>query len=126
MYPSFDRVCRDYILGFMHKHFPDRDSLVVPRSPLPTDADSPEIQNFFSGADYREDFRLLNNLVRTRGYNIPPLVNAYMALSPTMRVFGTAINDEFGDVEETGIFLSIEEILEEKKQRHILTFSPNA
>lgn len=126
MYPSFDRVCRDHILGFMHKHFPDRDNLVLPRSPLPTDADSPEIQNFFSGADYREDFRLLNNLVRTRGYNIPPLVNAYMALSPTMRVFGTAINDEFGDVEETGIFLSIEEILEEKKQRHILTFSPNA
>ncbi len=124
MYPSFDAVCRDHILGFMHKHFPDPDNLVTPRSPLPTNADSPEIQNFFNGADYREDYRILNNLVRANGLNIPPLVNAYMSLSPTMRVFGTAINDEFGNVEETGILLSIEEILEEKKQRHILTFSP--
>ena len=39
-----------------------------------------------------------------------------------MRIFGTAINDEFGDVEETGIFLNIDDIFEEKKQRHISTY----
>ena len=60
--------------------------------------------------------------MRQQGYNIPPLVNAYMGLSPTMRIFGTAINDEFGDVEETGIFLAIDDIFEEKKQRHISTY----
>lgn len=45
-----------------------------------------------------------------------------MNLSPSMRMFGTAINDEFGDVEESGIFFAISEITEEKKGRHILTF----
>lgn len=45
-----------------------------------------------------------------------------MGLSPTMRMFGTAINDEFGDVEESGIFFAISEIFEEKKRRHIGTF----
>ena len=45
-----------------------------------------------------------------------------MSLSPTMRMFGTAINDEFGDVEESGIFLTISEIIEDKKRRHIDTF----
>lgn len=39
-----------------------------------------------------------------------------------MKVFGTAINHEFGDVEETGIFFKISEIFEEKKRRHIHTF----
>lgn len=39
-----------------------------------------------------------------------------------MKIFGTAINDEFGDVEETGIFLTISDIFEEKKQRHIETY----
>ena len=53
------------------------------------------------------------------GYNIPPLVNAYMTLSPTMKLFGTAINDGFGDVEEPGILIAVDEILEEKRMRHI-------
>jgi hypothetical protein len=39
-----------------------------------------------------------------------------------MRMFGTAINYEFGDVEESGIFFVIDEIYEAKKQRHIDTF----
>ena len=49
-------------------------------------------------------------------------VNAYMNLSPTMKLFGTAINYGFGDVEETGILINIDEIFEEKRMRHIDTF----
>jgi len=119
MYPQYNRECRDMILGFMHKHFPDPDKLVTPIDALPTSADSPEIQSRFSGSDYKEDFRILNHFIREHNLKIPPLVNSYMALSPTMRMFGTAINREFGDVEESGIFLKISEIFEEKKTRHI-------
>ena len=39
-----------------------------------------------------------------------------------MRMFGTAINYGFGDVEETGILITVDEILEEKKMRHIESF----
>ena len=45
-----------------------------------------------------------------------------MSLSPTMRMFGTAINYGFGDVEETGILIAVDEILEEKRMRHIQSF----
>jgi hypothetical protein len=45
-----------------------------------------------------------------------------MNLSPTMRTFGSAINDHFGDVEETGIMVSIEDIYPSKKDRHINTY----
>ena len=65
---------------------------------------------------------MLNTEGRKLGYNIPPLVNAYMSLSPTMRMFGTAINDGFGDVEETGILIAVDEILEEKRVRHIESY----
>lgn len=122
MYPSYNRQCRDLILGFMHKHFPDAERLVWPKEPLDTEADSEEVQSILSEEDYKEDFKILNHFVREQGYTIPPLVNAYMGLSPTMKVFGTAINREFGDVEESGIFLKIDEIFEEKKLRHIGTF----
>lgn len=122
MYPSYNRECRDLILGFMHKHFPDNENLVKPITPLVTDADTDKVQSVLSEDDYKEDFKILNRIIREHGYTIPPLVNAYMGLSPTMRVFGTAINLEFGDVEESGIFLKIDEIFEEKKLRHIGTF----
>lgn len=122
MYPAFGRENLDLILGFLNKHFPDIEELVRPIHPICTNAMAPEIQDKFSGENYKEDYKILNRLIREKGLNIPPLVSAYMSLSPTMRVFGTAVNDEFGDVEESGIFLTISEILQEKKDRHINTF----
>lgn len=122
MYPNYSKHCRNLILHFLHKHFPDNDNLVWPKTPIDTGADDEAIAQIFTGENFKEDYRILNAEVRQHGYNIPPLFNAYMGLSPTMRIFGTAVNDEFGDVEETGIFLTIEEIFEEKKQRHISTF----
>ncbi len=122
MYPEYSAKCRNMILYFMHKHFPDPDRLATPVNPLQTDIDVHEMRRLFQGATFAEDYRILNHAIRENGLNIPPLVNAYMSLSPTMKMFGTAVNDEFGDVEESGIFLDISEILEEKKKRHIDTF----
>lgn len=122
MYPSYNRECRDLILYFLHRHFPDSDNLVRPIRPLPLDIDEEAMQTLFCGSGFADDYRILNRAIRAHGFNIPPLVNAYMSLSPTMRMFGTAINDEFGFVEESGIFFAISEIFEEKKRRHIGTF----
>lgn len=122
MYPSYIERCRDMILYFLHKHFPDPDDLVRPIRPLNTCIDPQAMEHLFTGDSFKADYRILNAEVRRYGVTIPPLVNAYMSLSPTMRMFGTAINDEFGDVEESGIFLVIDEIFEEKKQRHIQSF----
>lgn len=124
MYPSYIQSCRDMILYFMHKHFPDREELVRPIKPLEQSYDPAEMAAIFTGDNFKDDYHILNTRVRAHGLNIPPLVNAYMSLSPTMRMFGTAINDEFGNVEESGIFLVIDEILDEKKRRHIETFHP--
>ena len=120
MYPSYGEECRDMILGFMHRHFPDPDRLAWPIIPLESNALGEKVQSMYKGECYKEDFKILNNFIRQHGKKIPPLVNAYMALSPTMRMFGTAINREFGDVEESGIFVTVADIFEEKKQRHML------
>lgn len=122
MYPSYSAECRNMILYFLSKHFPDPEHLVVPITPLDTGMDVAAMEALFTGDSFKEDYKILNKAIREHGYNIPPLVNAYMSLSPTMRMFGTAINDEFGDVEESGIFFAISEIFEEKKQRHIGTY----
>ena len=119
MYPSYIRRGRDMILYFLKKHFDDKDNLITPMKPLKIETDPSELAKLFSEDDFKADYRILNNEIRNMGYNIPPLVNAYMNLSPTMKLFGTAINYGFGDVEETGILIAVDEILEEKRVRHI-------
>lgn len=119
MYPSYTRQCRNMILYFLHKHFPDPDALVRPIHPLKAEIDEEAMESLFTGTCFKENYRILKHAIAERGDTIPPLVNAYMSLSPTMRMFGTAINDEFGYVEESGIFFTIDEIYGEKKKRHI-------
>lgn len=122
MYPSYHRQGRDMILYFLNKHFHDKDSLITPIHPLQIEANPEELKELFCHESFKEDYKILNREVRKLGYNIPPLVNAYMGLSPTMRMFGTAVNYGFGDVEETGILIAVNEILESKRIRHIESF----
>ena len=123
MYPSYNRRCRDMILYFLKKYYEDKDQLILPMHPLHMEHDPKEFDALFIGKNFKEDYVILNREVRSLGVNIPPLVNTYMLSSPTMKVFGTAINDGFGDVEETGIFIKISEITDEKRLRHIETFA---
>ena len=122
MYPSYIRKGRDMILYFLKKYFDDKENLIIPMKPLELETNPQELETLFSGKNFKEDYLILNREIRQLGYNIPPLVNAYMSLSPTMKLFGTAINYGFGDVEETGILIAIDEIFENKRKRHIDTF----
>ena len=113
------------ILYFLKKHFGEKDGLITPMKPLEMETDEAELARIFCKDSFKDDYRILNGEIRKLGFNIPPLVNAYMSLSPTMRMFGTAINYGFGDVEETGILIAVDEILEEKRMRHIESFVKN-
>ena len=122
MYPRFNILARDMILYFLQKYFPDPDQLVVPCNPVQLVTEEQEFEHIFFGKDYNEDYKILINKVRMLNESIPPLVNAYMNLSSTMRVFGTVINNHFGDVEETGILITIKDIYDIKKDRHVSSY----
>ncbi|MCF8373718.1 MAG: GNAT family N-acetyltransferase [Bacteroidales bacterium] len=122
MYPHFNQEARDYLLYFINTYFADKDNLVKPIIPLKFHLSDDELKAIFPGNDYKEDYKILSQKVRDLGVNIPPLINAYMNLSPTMRSFGTAMNDEFGNVEETGIMITIEDIYNTKTKRHIESY----
>ena len=125
MYPNYSRPGRDMILYFLRKHFGDKEGLVTPIHPLQIETDEHQLEALFCKDTFKDNYKILNAEVRRLGYNIPPLVNAYMSLSPTMRMFGTAINPEFGNVEETGILIAVDEILVEKRMRHIQSYVEN-
>lgn len=119
MYPNYDRESRDFLLHFMHHYFPDKENLMQPYHALEQNYDKAFVESQLRELDFKDGFKVLNSFVRERGENVPPLVNIYMHLSPTMKTFGTAVNEDFGDVEETGILVTIPDIYEDKKERHI-------
>lgn len=122
MYPDFDTFARDMILFFMNKYFPDNEDLLKPYDPLKLTTRQKVLDSIFTGANYDEDYRILTQKVRRLKENIPPLVNAYMNLSGSMKTFGTSINTAFGDVEETAIIITIADIYDYKKDRHMGSF----
>jgi hypothetical protein len=122
MYTHFHTKARNLILYFFQKYFKDHENLVTPIEPLDLGINVPEMEKIFNGGSYKEDYKILSQKVREFGENIPPLINSYMNLSPSMKTFGTVINHEFGNVEETGIILTISDIYEAKTDRHIETY----
>ena len=121
MYPSYNRIARDLILGFLKIYFPDDQNLVTPFPELRIDLkmDMDKIRHHFTGKDYDQEYKALIRFVRHYGEQIPPLINAYANLSSTMKVFGTSVNPHFGNVEETGILIRVTDIYPEKKERHL-------
>lgn len=119
MYTDFNREARDTILRFMHHYFPDPDGLAIVDSPVVLEYECKDFMEKLQGLDYKDGHKLLNTTVRDLGENIPPLFNNYMNLSPTMRTFGTTTNSHFGDVEETGIMVTIQDIYDQKKDRYV-------
>ncbi|MBQ6068764.1 MAG: GNAT family N-acetyltransferase [Bacteroidales bacterium] len=122
MYPQMNPKAKDLIRFFLKKHFPDRDGLVWPYEALPMGADLNELDALFSGRNYKEDYQILVRSVRSLGSVVPAMLNAYMNLSPTMRSFGTAMNVDFGNTDETGLLVALHDIAPEKKQRYFESY----
>ena len=124
MYKNYNQRARNLLLYFLNKHFPDNDNLVSPKEPFDTGTNITEMKSIFTGEKYMEDYKILSQKVRAFGENIPPLINAYMNLSPSMKCFGTAINPHFGNVEETALMITINDMYKAKVERHVNNYTP--
>jgi len=119
MYTNYNKEARDFLLHFLHNYFPDNENLIEPHDPIDQNYNKIEFDSLIKNLNFKDGFKILNSFVKQRGEFIPPLVNIYMNLSPTMKTFGTSVNREFGNVEETGILIKFADIYKEKVDRYI-------
>lgn len=119
MYDKYNTSARNALLHFLKHYFPDNEQLVWPIHPLNIDDDLSEFKISIEGKNFDEGVKVLNQYLKSYGENIPPLINSYMRLSPSMKSFGTAVNPDFGGVEETGILVKVADVYPEKKERHL-------
>ncbi|MFD1550963.1 hemolysin [Putridiphycobacter roseus] len=119
MYQSYPALAKSMILSFMHYYFPDNDKLVWPKQTLDIDIKNRRILSLIEGKPFNVGYKLLQAEIRACDAKIPPLINNYMGLSATMKTFGTAVNNDFGAVDETAILVTIDDIFDKKKERHL-------
>ncbi len=121
MYPHYNHKARNIILCFLHQNFNDNEELLKPYKHLNRFERHKKLERLFTEPTYEENYKTLLKSVRKLNETVPPLFNAYMNLSPTMKCCGTALNAPFGDVEETAIIITIDDIYEIKKDRYFPT-----
>ena len=125
MYLDYHKKGRDLILSFINHFFKDSQQLIIPKKPLSLHHDTNYFIDEIKKLEYKDAYKLLNKQLKSYETSIPPLIAAYMNLSSSMKSFGTVLNSNFGDVEETGILISIDDIYTQKKDRHINTYKAN-
>ena len=118
IYPDYDKNSLALIQRFLYKHFPDPDALITPKVPYRVNVDGRLLDLILRDQDFKQDYRNLKDAVRRLGTSIPPLVNSYMNSSPTMKMFGSSVNDEFFNSIETGILVDFDEMYADKRDRH--------
>lgn len=118
MYTTYKPSARNLLIWFLHRYFPDNDRLITAHTPLKLELDDDNYEKLFVGESYRENYHILLQTIRELNEIMPPIINAYMNLSPTMKVFDTFANLDFGDVEETGILITIPDIYSDKSKRY--------
>jgi len=73
----------------------------------------------FVGNDSSSDYKTLQKVIRHEGESIPSMFSAYIGLSDTMRFFGSIFDPDFGSVYESGIMITMADLLETKRKRYI-------
>ncbi len=122
MYENYNIKARDILLFFLRKHFGGYEYLMKTKNEIQITSPIEEMQSIFPSDDFKENHKILNQQVKKLGENIPPLINSYIQLSSSIKIFGTGINSHFGDVIETGLLITIEDIFPEKAERHIESY----
>jgi hypothetical protein len=123
IYREYPTEARELVMCFLRKYFGRGHRLLRIRKEVKVEKKTrARYYRIFKGLDYKEGYRVLKAKVQELGVAIPPLVNTYMNLSPTMVYFGTGINDEFGDVYDSGILVTYKDLYPEKRKRHSDTF----
>ena len=123
IYPHVNEEARCAIMYFMNRFFGHQVELIYPKIPLQIPEQLKlEFDKYFTETDYKDNFRLLNSYVKERKETIPPLIHAYIELSSSMQTYGTAQDPDFGNIYDTGMIITIDDIYEAKRARYVETF----
>ena len=123
IYSSSPELSRKAMVYYLDMCFGDRKGLITSKNPETCTPEQVEMfKEMFTGADYKENYQILNNYVKSFGDTIPPLIHSYIGLSSSMKTFRTTFDPDFGDCYDTAMMITIADIYQEKTERYINSY----
>jgi hypothetical protein len=123
IYSTSPDKSRKAMIYYLEKFFGDREKMLVSKHPETcTDEERAEFDAMFCADTAKENYKILNNFVKSMNDSIPPLIHSYIELSSTMKTFGTTFDPDFGDCYDTAMIITIADIYEPKYKRYIESY----
>ncbi len=123
IYSNYPVTARELIYEYLSRNFPDPDHLITSRNLIHVSQKTKYIANkLYIEKDASGNYKALQKAIRAQGVTIPSMFHAYIGLTDTMRVFGSIFDADFGSVFETGIMITMDDLLETKKMRYIVPY----
>jgi hypothetical protein len=120
IYEHYPVVARELIYEYLYRYFPDPDNMISPKKIIHISLENEQLaKELFVGNDSSSDYKALQRAIRHQGESIPSMFSAYIGLSDTMRFFGSIFDPDFGSVYESGIMITMADLLETKRKRYI-------
>ena len=118
VYPDYNPTARELIYAYLDRYHHGQEGLIAPYHLQPIEP----IETPFEGNDPQENYHILQHAVREQGTVIPPMFSAYLNLTNELQFFGTAIEETFSNVYDSGIMVDLETVYPEKKERYITPY----
>jgi hypothetical protein len=123
IYSKYPVTARELIYEYLSRYFPDPDKLIFPKNIIHVSQKSKALaKKLYIEKDSSGNYKELQKAIRAQGETIPSMFHAYIGLTDTMRVFGSIFDADFGDVYETGIMITMDDLLETKKMRYVVPY----
>ncbi len=120
IYKEYPQLARELLYEYMNLHCPDPDQLILPKVPITISEESKKIAEIvLTEKSAPANYKALQKTIRHIGTTVPPMFNAYIGLTDTLRMFGTMIDVHFGNTYESAIMLTMNDLTESKRQRYI-------
>lgn len=107
-YPDYPADAFALLTATMEKHCDGGDE-ITPITPFPAEP-ATEAAEILVHNEFRADFRALCSTLLKRGQYVPPILKSYVNQVQMIKYFGSAVNDDFGNVVEMGIMLHLPDI----------------
>lgn len=123
IYNSYPSIGRELIYEYLFRYFPDPDKLIHPLVTVEVSAEGKaRAKEIFIEKDSAHNYKALQKAIRVEGETVPSMFQAYIGLTDTMRVFGSIFDQDFGSVYETGIMITMDDLIESKKMRYVIPY----
>ncbi len=118
---SYPQYAKELIIDFYGNYFKGQRKIVKSKNPFEYETVDIALDQAFGFTDYKEDFKILKNKLKSMDCVVPTLFKQYSELCDDggVKFYDFNIDSQFSDCVDGFIMVDIQKIKQNKKDRYI-------